>query len=239
MPRYRVPFGATHEPGETGGAFDPGVVLATAAGDLEKGAGSREEDTRERTLDTPWGKLGVEARGSGAFLTETPDWEVSDRPVMLQAAARALGIEPAMVEETGAQIRTVDVGRKVLVVPFASADAVRNAPQEADLGGVPMVQVDAGIVYATTQRSPYVKLLARTWGDAEPLTALAAAGLHLVRSGTMRPTYPRTRIVGALVNHGEERCEITVQAEKVGSEPKVTALLVGGDVEAVEQADGA
>lgn len=234
MPSFRVPFGATYEPGRYEEAFEPGAVLATAAAEVEKTSGSREEGTRERTFETPWGELKVEARGTGDLVTQVPHVEVPDRPVMLQAAARALGIEAALVENAG-QIQVVDVGRRLLVVPFPSPDAVRNAPEDADVSSVPAVDAEAGIVYAQTQRSPYVKLLARTWGDAEPLTAVAAAGVHLVLSGGFRPTYPRTRIVGQLVNHGEERCEVTVAAEKVGGEPKITDVLVGGKV---HQTDG-
>lgn len=231
MPTYRVPFGATHAPGDKAETFDPGVVLAEAADRFQGAGGSREEGTVESTLETPWGTLKVEARGRGEILVETPAHAVPDQPVMLESACQRLGIQRALVEEAGAQLRVVDVGRPVLVVPFPHPDAVRNAPEDADPSQVPMVDATAGIAYARTQTSPYVKILGRLWGDAEPLTALAAASLHLVRSGTFRPTYPRTRIVGQIVNRGEDRCEITVQAEKVGGEPKVTQVLVGGDVE--------
>lgn len=234
MPRFRVPFGATHAAGEKPEAFDPGVVLATAAQTLDRASGSRESGTVEQTLETPWGPLQVEARGRGELLVETPAHTIPDRPVMLQAACRALGIDAANVEASKAPIRVVDIGRPVLVVPYPSADAVRHAPETADPSGVPMVDATAGIVYARTQTSPYVKILGRAWGDAEPMTALAAAALHLVREGPLRPTYPRTRTVGRLVGHGDDTCEITVQAEKVGGEPKVTKVLVGGDVVPVD-----
>lgn len=232
--RFRVPFGAMHAPGEKPEDFDPGVVLATAAHKLEASSGSREQGTVERTLETPWGSLQVEARGRGEIVVETPAHALADRPVMLQAACRQLGIDAADVEASKAQIREVDVGRDVLVVPFPSADRVREVPETADPSGVPMVDAAWGVVYARTQTSPYVKILARAWGGAEPMTALAAAALHLVTSGTFRPTYPRTRVVGQILNHGEEACEITVQAEKVGGEPKVTRLLVGGEVTPVD-----
>lgn len=234
MTRYRVPFGAVYAPDDAPETFTPGVVLAKAAAELGPESGSREEGTVERTFDTAWGSLQVERRGRGELLTETPAHGIPGPPVMLQAACRRLGVEPVLVEKAGGGIQVVDVGRPVLVVPMPDPDEVRKAPAEGDVGAVPGADAEGGVVYAQTQRTPYVKLLARVWGEAEPLTALAAAACHRTGSGAFRPTYPRTRFVAQLVNQGEEQCEITVEAEKVGGEPKVTKLLVGGKVDPLE-----
>lgn len=232
MSRFRVPFGATRASEDQTEAYDPGVVLAAAAEQMDLGDGG----TREATVDTAWGALGVEARERGVLLAETPRVEVADAPVMLQAGCRRLGLDPDRVEATGAQMRVVDVGRRVLVVPLPDPEAVEAAPADADPGGVPAADAELGVAYAHTQTSPYSRVVARVWGTDEALAPLAAAATHLIPSGTMRPTYPRTRVVARLVGREDEEVEITVEAEKAGGTPKVTRVLVGGEVVPVDEA---
>lgn len=232
MADYRVPF-ATVSPDAEPSRFDPGPLLAriVAEGLLKEGP----KGTVEGTVSTPWGDLEAERRSADEVLIDTPTAEVSQRQVLMTVAATKLGVEKATIERSHGTIQEIDVGERVLVCPYPTADGVRNAPDEADPSGVPAVDATAGIAYAVTQESPYVKIFGRLWGDARPLTALAAAGVHLVGSKGFRPTYPRTRIVGSLVNHGEESCEITVQAHQAGDGPAIERVLVGGTVRPVEE----
>lgn len=231
MAVYRVPFDEVR-PDEDTDAFDPAPVLARISdeGLLDEQA----KGTVEGTVDTPWGELGAENRGEGVLLVDTPAAEVATDQVLLNVAAMKLGIDKDNVQQSRGSIQEIDVGEPILVVPMGGADEVREAPEKADPSSVPGVDTKGGIVYAVTQESPYVKLIARLWGTARPMTALAAAGMHLVLSEGFRPTYPRTRIVGQLLDHGEEQCEITVQAREVRGGPVVERVLVGGVVRPID-----
>lgn len=192
-----------------------------------------ESEAKEAKVQSPWGGLSAEARERGVLLASTPRHEVSERPVMLLAACRRLGLDPGPVEATGAEMRVVDVGRSVLVVPFEDEASLDDAPEDADVSGVPGHEVEEAVGYVHTQSTPYARILARSWDAPEPLAGLAAASLHLVTSGIMRPTYPRTRVVASLVDE-EGEAEVTVQARKAGGSPVVERLLVGGRIEALE-----
>ncbi len=230
---YRVPLGATFTPDDVPERFEPGWVLAKAAHSA-LADGDPDEGTRQIQVETPWGELTVEARGAGSLLVELPRMEIAVERTLLSATAMQLGLAPATIEQTRSTIQVVDVGRQVLVAPLPDGDEVRNAPENADPSKAPQIDTKEAVAYAVTQRTPYVKILGRLWGPAEPLSALAAAAVHLVRSGTLRATYPRTRIVGQIVpGEGDERCEITVQAKKIQDKPKLERLLVGGKVAAV------
>lgn len=231
MSRYRVPFGGEHRPDETSPQYHPGVALALAASNLQGTA----EQAREGKVQTPWGDLEAERRDRGLLLVATPRRSVSSQPVMLQAACRTLGLDPAPIEATGAQMRVVDVGRSVLVIPFDEPEDLEAAPEKADITKVPGVEAEESVGYVHTQTTPYARIEAITWGGIEPLAGLAAASIHLVTSGLLRPTYPRTRVVATrLPNEEDEEAEVTVQASKVGGEPKIELVLVGGEVEEIE-----
>lgn len=232
MAEYRVPFDRV-DPGEEPDEFDPGPVLA---GIVDRDLLSEgPKGTIEGTVASPWGELGAERRDDREVLVETPRAEVSARQVLLNAAARSLGVERALVEASPGTLQELDVGPRVLACPLPGPDAVRDAPADADPSGVPGVEATGGIAYAVTQESPYVKVLGRLWGSARPMPALAAAGLHLVLSEGFRPTYPRTRVVGSLVDRGEASCEVTVQARQAGGGPAIDRVLVGGRVERVDE----
>lgn len=232
MADYRVPFDQV-SPDETPSDFDPSLVLARIVdeGLLEEGA----KGTVEGTVETAWGELGAERRGEDEVFLETPSAEVSQRQVMLNVAAMKLGVERSAIEGSHGAIQEIDVGEPVLVCPFASEELLREAPETADPSTVPGVEAEAGIGYAITQRRPYARILGRSWGNARPMTVLAAAATHLVLSEGFRPTYPRTRVVGRLLAHGEEEAEVTVQAREAGHGPVVERVLVGGRVREGEE----
>lgn len=188
-----------------------------------------EEGVREGSVESPWGSFHAEVNPRGLVMATLPLHEESDRPVMLQAACRVLGVDPGPVRETGVEMRVVDVGREVLVVPVASEEALEALPEKADVSGVPGHDAVGGVAYVHTQTSPYARVVARAWGGADPLSLFGAVGVHLVRSGRMRATFPRTRIVGSFLGE-EEACEVVVQARKAGGEAVVERVLVGGEV---------
>jgi len=228
---FRVPVGGVREADEAPDSFDPGVALARAAAQLQLG----DSRSREGTVDTPWGPVEVEARDRGQVLVALPSAEAADAPVMLQAASRRMGLDASAVEATGAEMRVGDVGHPVLVAPVADEDALAAAPDEVDPSGVPGVDARSGVAYAQTQSDPYPRLVARTWGEADPLAALGAAAVHMVARGVVRPTYPRTRVMARRLGDPEdEDVEIAVDAEKTGGSSKVTRVLVGGPVEPVD-----
>lgn len=230
VPRYRVPF-ARVSPGEEPEAFDPGPVLARIVDeDLLADAGA---STAEGSIKTPWGSLGAERRDVDEVFLETPEAEVSARQVMLAVAVRELGVERASVEAALGAIQGIDVGEAVLVVPLEEVEDVQTAPAEADPGAVVGVDAEGGIAYAVMQTSPYARIRARLWGEVAPMTALAAAAMHLVMAEGFRVTYPRTRVVGQLVGVDDE-AEVTVQAREAGAGPVVERVLVGGTVERAE-----
>jgi hypothetical protein len=227
--RVRVPFGEA-EAGSEPDAFDPGPVLAQIQAE---GLVPSDPDKRtvEGSVSSPWGSLSAERRGEDEVLVSTPNADVVADQVMLNAAAMKLGIERDLVDETGASIKEVDVGQRVLVVPYPDERSIVNAPEQADPSGVPGVEAGAGVVYALTQSRPYVKIVARSWGEVAPMTGIAAAALHLVTSKSFRPSYPRTRVVGRYVGDAtEEVCEITVQARNAGDGAVVEHVFVGGRV---------
>lgn len=209
---------------ETKGSFDAGVALGFAADAFGEGEGAREG-----TVETPWGSMHAEVNDRGLVLATLPSHEESDRPVMLQAACRVIGIDPGPVRETGVEMRVVDVGREILVVPMRDEDALEALPSKADVSGVPGHQATGGVAYVHTQTSPYARVVARVWGEEDALASLGAVGVHLVLSGGMRATFPRTRIVASVVG-GKGECEVIVQARKAGGQAVVERVLVGGQV---------
>lgn len=230
MTRYRVPF-AEVSPDEEPETFDPGPLLARIVADellADAGAG-----TAEGSIKTPWGSLGAERRDVYQVFLATPEAEVSARQVMLAVAVRELGVDRASLEAALGAIQEIDVGQPVLVVPLEDVEDVEAAPTGADPSSVVGVDAEAGVAYAVTQTSPYVRLQARLWGEVAAMTALAAAALHLVLAEGFRVTYPRTRVVGQLVGEDDE-AEVTVQAHEAGAGPVVERVLVGGTVEPVE-----
>lgn len=230
MSRYSVPF-ARASPTDEPGIFDPVPILARIVDeDLLEDTG---QGTAEGTVKTPWGALEAERRASDEVFLETPEAEVSARQVMLAVAARQLGVDRASVEAADGAIQEIDVGLPLLVVPLDAPEDLEAAPADADPSGLPGVEAEAGIAYTVTQTSPYVRIQARRWGDVPPATALAAAAMHLVLAEGFRPTYPRTRVVGQLVDE-EGEAEVTVQAREAGAGPVVERVLVGGQVQPVE-----
>lgn len=230
MPGYRVPF-AQVSPDEEPETFDPGPILARVVD--EDRLAAEDRGTAEGDVKTPWGSLGAERPEPDEVLLETPAAEVSARQVMLAVAARTLDVDRARLEAAQGAIQEIDVGQRVLVVPLSSPEHVEQAPEHADPSGLPGVEADVGVAYAVTQTSPYVRIRARTWGGPPAMTALAAAAMHLVLAEGFRPTYPRTRVVGQLVDD-EAEAEIRVQAREAGAGPVVERVLVGGRVEPVD-----
>lgn len=229
MTRVRVPFGEAADDAEPD-AFDPGPVLASiqTKGQLPV---DPDKKTVEGSVSSPWGSLSAERRGDDEVLVSTPRADVTADQVMLGAASMKLGIERELVDETGASIKEVDVGQRVIAVPYPDEQSVIDAPESADPSGIPGVEAKTGVVYALTQSRPYVTIVARRWGDLAPMTGIAAAALHLITSKSFRPTYPRTRVVGRYVDSVEgDWCEITVQARSSGSGPVVEHVFVGGRV---------
>ncbi len=228
MPTFRIPFGRRVEAKEAKGTFDAGVALAFAADAL-----GVEEGVREGWIETSWGSVHAEVNPRGLVMVSLPSHEESNRPVMLQAACRVLGVPAGPVQETGVEMRVVDVGREVLVMPVVSEEALEALPESVDVSGVPGHDPVSGIAYVHTQSSPYARVSVRALGEGDVLGLMGAVGVHLVRSGGLRATFPRTRIVGSLVGDEEEECEVVVQARKAGGEAVIDRVLVGGEVSLV------
>lgn len=224
MAPARVPFGRIVEPGDVGEAYDPGAVLALA---LAEGP---PEQGRPRDLETPWGSLRVESKPDGVLLAATPAAHVAVPRILTAMVSMKLGLARGRVDATGLSIQVLDVGRPVLVVPLPDAEDITSLPEEASLEDLPGVSAHQAVVYARTQRTPYVKLLGRVWGEGELLAAAAAAAVHQVVGGGVRATYPRTRVVVELVGH-EGRAEVSLVLKSKGGAPSVERLFVGGRVE--------
>lgn len=228
MVAYQTPFGGRFDPDRAPEAFSPGNALARARAAVEGKDLSQEGELPP--VETPWGTLRVETRSQGQLVVQTPAAEVTAPSVMVTIAAMRLGLDQAAIEATDTPIQVIDVGRQVLVVPVDGRQHLDADIGEVDLSAIPGVSAEQAIVYTRTQRTPYVKILGRVLGDGDPLTCLAAAALHIVVNNGVRPTYPRTRIVGELVGHGDDHAELTVEAEKAGHTPKIKRLFVGGKV---------
>lgn len=221
----RVPFGVVPDPSSVPSEFSAAHALALAYAAL-----AGKDPGAAADLDTLWGKLRAEARSGGQLAVTTPRMQVAVPRILTISAAGQLSVPKPAIDASNMPLQVIDVGRTVLVVPVATKEHVLAAPPTADLAKVQGARTTAGILYAQTQYTPYTKLLGRLWGDAEPLTALAAAAYHHVTNGGIRATYPRTRIVGELVDRGDERAEITVEVAKAGDQPRITGLYVGGRV---------
>lgn len=234
MAAYQTPFGGRFDPGQASDAFLPGIALARALAALEGKDLSQESDLPP--VETPWGALNVETRSQGQLVVQTPSSEVTAPRVLLNVAAMRLGLDREAIEATDMAIQVVDVGRPVLVVPVDGREHLADAPDDVDLSTVPGVSAKQAIIYTRTQRTPYVKILGRVLGEGDPLTCLAAAALHIVVNNGVRATYPRTRIVGELVGHGDDHAELTVEAEKAGHTPKIKRVFVGGKITPAEPA---
>jgi len=230
----RVPFGGVHDDDEVGPYLVPGAVLARGVANLPLPADRPAKGSFTVDLATPWGALAVEVRDEDKLLAVLPAPNVVAPRVMLAMAAARLGIEAKRIESSGMPMQTLEMGRAILVVPVAEADHVRSTAADADAAQVPGAKAEAGVVYARTQRTPYVKVLGRVLGGADPLAALSVAAVHLVTNGGVRPTYPRTRVVGELVDREGERCEMTLDLVQAGHGPRVKLVLVGGTIERLD-----
>lgn len=228
MATYLTPFGDRADPDEEPEAFDPGIALARAARML--GDKDLSKDDELPPVDTAWGSLALETRSQGQLVVQTPRAQVATPRVMVNVAAMRLGLDREAIEGTDMPIQVIDVGRRVLVVPVGGREHVATDPGDVDLSTIPGVDADQAILYTRTQRTPYAKLLGRVLGKGDPLTCVAAAALHLVVNNGVRPTYPRTRVVGELVGHEDHRAETTIEAKKAGHTPSVQRLFVGGRV---------